>query len=154
IILACYGLNLLYQFGLHTELIGKLWAPIEFVFNTPSHHRAHHGSQEQYLDTNYGGILIIWDRMFGTFEPEGERVRYGLTKNINPYNIAKVETHEFVAIWRAVRGAGTWKDRFGYVFRGPGWAPAAPSSPIAVTAEAPASPPETGAHFGKQLETT
>lgn len=131
VIVTCYGLNLLYQFFLHTELVDKLWAPIEFVFNTPSHHRVHHGSQEQYLDTNYGGILIVWDRMFGTFEAEGERVRYGLTKNINTYNIAKVETHEFVAIWRAVRAASSWKDRFGHMFRGPGWAPAAAASPRA-----------------------
>lgn len=124
VILACYAFNLLYQFFLHTELVDKLWAPIEFVFNTPSHHRVHHGSQAQYLDTNYGGILIVWDRVFGTFEPEGERVRYGLTKNINTYNIAKVETHEFVAIWRAVRAANSWRARFGHMFRGPGWAPA------------------------------
>ncbi|QLL06950.1 sterol desaturase family protein [Mycobacterium vicinigordonae] len=123
IILACYGLNLLYQFFLHTEIVDKLWAPIEFVFNTPSHHRVHHGSQPQYLDTNYGGILIIWDRMFGSFQPERERVRYGLTKNIATNNIAAVETHEFVAIWRSVRTASNWRDRLGYVLRGPGWAP-------------------------------
>ena len=76
------SVSLIYQFGLHTERIGRLWAPIEFLFNTPSHHRVHHGAQQQYLDRNYGGILIVWDRLFGTFEPEGERVRYGLTKNL------------------------------------------------------------------------
>ncbi|BDB45178.1 MULTISPECIES: sterol desaturase family protein [Mycobacterium] len=124
IILACYGFNLLYQFFLHTELVDKLWAPIEFVFNTPSHHRVHHGSQARYLDTNYGVILIIWDRLFGSFEPEGERVRFGLTKNIDTYNIARVETHEFVAIWRCMRSAGSRRDRLGYLLRRPGWAPA------------------------------
>ena len=77
-----FSWSLLYQFLLHTEAIDRLPRPIEFIFNTPSHHRVHHGSQEQYLDKNYGGILIIWDRMFGSFEPEEERVRYGLTKNI------------------------------------------------------------------------
>jgi hypothetical protein len=106
------------------------------VFNTPSHHRVHHGSQEQYLDRNHGGILIIWDRLFGTYEPEGERVRYGLTKNIGTYNPMKVAFGEFVAIWRDVRGATSWRDRAGYVFRGPGWSPApSPSSSLAVRAD-------------------
>ena len=79
-------LNLLYQFWIHTEAIDRLPEPIELVFNTPSHHRVHHGSNRQYLDKNYGGILIVWDRLFGTFEKEVRRVRYGLTKNITTYN--------------------------------------------------------------------
>ncbi|MCL2543885.1 MAG: sterol desaturase family protein [Nocardioidaceae bacterium] len=123
ILMACFAINLVYQFFIHTELVDKLWAPIEYVFNTPSHHRAHHGSQEQYLDKNYGGILIVWDRLFGTFEPEGERVRYGLTKNIDTYNLLKVETHELVAILRDIRSAASWREALGYVFRGPGWTP-------------------------------
>ena len=81
----------------------------------------HHGSQEQYLDRNYAGILIIWDRLFGTFEPEGERVRYGLTKNIQTFNPVKVAFHEFASLWQDVRGASTWRARLGYLFRGPGW---------------------------------
>lgn len=117
--------SLLYQFGLHTETIGRLPRPVEFVFNTPSHHRVHHGSQQQYLDKNYGGILIVWDRIFGTFEPEGERVRYGLTKNIDTFNPIRVAFHEYVDIWRDVRRADTWRDRIGYAFRGPGWRPLA-----------------------------
>ena len=78
-VLLAQSWRLIYQFGLHTERIGRLPRPIEFVFNTPSHHRVHHGSNEVYLDRNYGGILIIWDRMFGTFEPErdDDRPRYG-----------------------------------------------------------------------------
>ncbi|MGH2905880.1 MAG: sterol desaturase family protein, partial [Solirubrobacterales bacterium] len=95
----------------------------EFVFNTPSHHRVHHGSNAQYLDRNYGGIMIIWDRIFGSFEPEGDRVKYGLTKNIHSFNFGRVFAHEWVALWKDVRGARTWRDRFGYVFRGPGWIP-------------------------------
>ena len=95
--------NLLYQFTLHTEAVDRYPRPIEWIFNTPSHHRVHHGSQEQYLDRNYAGILIIWDRMFGTFEPEGERVRYGLTKNIETFNPVKVAFHEFGSLWRDVR---------------------------------------------------
>ena len=78
---------------------------VEAVFNTPTHHRVHHGSNEQYLDKNYGGILIVWDRLFGTFEPERERVRYGLTTNIETFNPLRVAFHEYVAIWRDVRAA-------------------------------------------------
>ena len=115
--------SLLYQFTLHTEAIDKLPRPIEWFFNTPSHHRVHHGSQEQYLDRNYGGILIIWDRMFGSFEPEDERVRYGLTKNIETFHPVKVAYGEFANIWRDVRAADNWRDRFGYAFKGPGWKP-------------------------------
>ena len=116
--------SLLYQFTLHTEAIDKYPRPIELFFNTPSHHRVHHGSQEQYLDRNYGGILIIWDRLFGTFEPEGERVRYGLTKNIETFNPLRVAYHEWAAIWRDVRASRTWRERLGYMFAGPGWQPA------------------------------
>ncbi|HTU15437.1 MAG TPA: sterol desaturase family protein [Solirubrobacterales bacterium] len=115
--------NLLYQFTLHTETIDRLPRPVEFVFNTPSHHRVHHGSQEQYLDRNYAGILIIWDRLFGSFEPEGERVRYGLTRNIETFHPVKVAYGEFASIWRDVKAAGSWRDRLNYAFRGPGWKP-------------------------------
>jgi sterol desaturase/sphingolipid hydroxylase (fatty acid hydroxylase superfamily) len=123
IALAAWSLNLLYQFWIHTEAIGKLWRWFEFLFNTPSHHRVHHGAQSQYLDRNYGGVLIVWDRLFRTFEPEGERVVYGLTKNITTYNPLKVATHELFAIARDVRSTRSWRARLGYVFRGPGWSP-------------------------------
>ena len=73
----------------HTQIIGKLGF-IEWVFNTPSHHRVHHGSNKQYIDKNYGNLLIIWDRMFGTFEPEEEPVKFGLVNNVNTYNPAKI----------------------------------------------------------------
>ena len=98
-------LNLLYQYWIHTEAIDKLPAPIEAVFNTPSHHRVHHGANPQYLDKNYGGILIVWDKLFGTFEPEVRRIRYGLTKNIHTFNPPRVGYHEFVDIARDVRRA-------------------------------------------------
>ena len=115
--------SLLFQFTLHTEAIDKYWRPIEFLFNTPSHHRVHHGSQEQYLDKNYAGILIIWDRMFGSFEPEGERVRYGLTTNIETFNPVKVAYGEFASIAQDVKQARTMRERLGYMFKGPGWKP-------------------------------
>jgi sterol desaturase/sphingolipid hydroxylase (fatty acid hydroxylase superfamily) len=116
-------LNLLYQFWIHTEAIDRLPDPIELVFNTPSHHRVHHGANRQYLDKNYGGILIIWDRLFGTFEAEVRRIRYGLTKNINTFNPAKIGYHEFADIVRDVRAAKGWRARARHVFGRPGWTP-------------------------------
>ncbi|MBN3508639.1 sterol desaturase family protein [Mycolicibacterium septicum] len=124
LVFASFSVNLVYQFWVHTERVGKLWRPIEFIFNTPSHHRVHHGRDQLYLDRNYGGILIIWDRMFGTFQPEVFRPHYGLTKPVNTFNIWKLQTHEYVAIARDVRRAGGLRDRLGYVFGPPGWQPA------------------------------
>ena len=118
-----FSISLIYQFWIHTERIGKLPRPIEFVFNTPSHHRVHHGMDPEYLDRNYGGLLIIWDRMFGSFQPEIFRPHYGLTKPVDTFNIWKLETHEYVAIARDVRAATRWRDRVGYVFGPPGWSP-------------------------------
>ena len=117
------SISLIYQFFLHTERVGKLWRPVEFVMNTPSHHRVHHGMNNAYLDRNYGGILVIWDRLFRSFEPEGERVVYGLTKQLRTYNPLVVATHEYASIWRDVRAARSWRDRWGFVLRGPGWQP-------------------------------
>ncbi len=122
-ILLQQAISLIYQFWIHTERIGRLPAPFEFVFNTPSHHRVHHGSNELYLDRNYGGILIIWDRLFGTFQGETERVTYGLTQNLRTFKPHRVAFHEFAAIARDVRGASSWRERLGYMFRGPGWSP-------------------------------
>jgi sterol desaturase/sphingolipid hydroxylase (fatty acid hydroxylase superfamily) len=115
------ALNLLYQYWVHTETIRTL-GRAEEVLNTPSHHRVHHGSQRQYLDRNHGSILIVWDRLFGTFEREDERVVYGLTTNIDTYNPVKVATHEYRDIVRDVAGSTSWRDRLGFVLRGPGWA--------------------------------
>ncbi|MGU3499683.1 sterol desaturase family protein [Mycobacterium sp. C31M] len=117
---------LLFQYPLHTERIGKLHPAVEFVFNTPSHHRVHHGANNPYLDKNYGGILIIWDRMWGSYAEEVERVRYGLTHNIDTYNPIKVNFHEFIAMMRDVWHAQTWRGRAGYLLRPPGWGETAP----------------------------
>ena len=116
--------NLLYQYWIHTEAVERLPAPLEQVLNTPSHHRVHHGANPQYLDKNYGGILILWDRLFGTFEPEVRTVKYGLTKNIHTYNPLRIGYHEMAAIAGDVRRARTWKDRIHHVFGRPGWTPA------------------------------
>jgi sterol desaturase/sphingolipid hydroxylase (fatty acid hydroxylase superfamily) len=115
------GINLLYQYWIHTETVRAL-GPAEEVLNTPSHHRVHHGSNRQYLDRNHGSILIVWDRLFGTFEPEGERVVYGLTKNINTFQPARIATHEYASMLRDVAASTSWNERLSYIVRGPGWA--------------------------------
>ena len=114
------AISLLYQYWLHTELIHRM-GPFEWIFNTPSHHRVHHGRNVQYLDRNHAGILIIWDRLFGTFEPEEERVDYGLTKNLDTYNPVVIALHEWRDMFRDVWEAKTWKGRFMYLFGRPGW---------------------------------
>lgn len=125
-----FSVNLIYQFWIHTERIGTLPRPIEFVFNTPSHHRVHHGMDALYLDRNYGGILIIWDRLFGTFQAEVFRPHYGLTKPVNTFNIWSLETHEYAAIFRDVRSAPRWRDKLGYIFGPPGWKPISTAEPL------------------------
>jgi sterol desaturase/sphingolipid hydroxylase (fatty acid hydroxylase superfamily) len=122
-IMIAAGLNLIYQYWVHTEIIGKLPAAFEAVFNTPSHHRVHHGKNPQYLDKNYGGIFIVWDRLFGTFEPERERVVYGLTKDIHSNNPLYIAFHEYGAMLRDVSRAPRFIDKLGHIFRGPGWGP-------------------------------
>lgn len=116
--------SLLYQYWIHTEHIDRL-GMLEWVFNTPSHHRVHHGSNDRYLDRNHGGILIIWDRMFGTYQEElaEDPVVYGLTTNIDSFNPFVIATHEFVAMGRDIRDASSWRGRLGAVFGPPGWQP-------------------------------
>lgn len=115
------SLNLLYQYWVHTDAIDTM-GRFEEVANTPSHHRAHHGVNPQYIDRNHGGILIVWDRLFGTFQREDETVVYGLTKNINSFNPLRVASHEYRDIFRDVAASTTWHDRLSFVLRGPGWA--------------------------------
>ncbi len=119
-IFTAMAVSLVYQFWLHTELIGKL-GPLEWVFNTPSHHRVHHGRNVQYLDRNHGGILIVWDRLFGTFEPEVERVDYGLTSNIHTFNPLRIAFHEWRTMARDVARAGSLGEALGAIFAPPGW---------------------------------
>ena len=122
-VLLAQAWSLIYQFWIHTERIRRLPRWFEAIFNTPSHHRVHHGVNDQYLDRNYGGILIIWDRLFGTYEPEGERVRYGLTTQLRSYRPIQVAFHEYIAMWHDIRRAPRIRDKLGVVFRGPGWRP-------------------------------
>jgi len=113
----------LYQTALHTETIKKLPRPIEYVMNTPSHHRVHHGSNRQYLDTNYGGILIIWDRLFGTFAEEKEQVVFGLVQPINSNNPLTAFLHGFYRLARNVIQAEGLVNKLGYVFGPPEFEP-------------------------------
>lgn len=118
------SLNLFYQFFVHTEAVGRLPRWVEAVFNTPSHHRVHHGKNPKYLDANYAGALIIWDRLYGTFVPEddAEPVRYGLVTDLGTFNPFRVASHEYVAIFRDLFRPGlTLKQRLGYLLAPPGW---------------------------------
>lgn len=115
------SISLIYQFWIHTESIKTLPRPVEWFFNTPSHHRVHHSSEIKYLDKNHAGVLIVWDKLFGTFQPEEEHPTYGLTTNINTYNPFRIAFHEWRALWTDVRRPLPWKQRLGYVFGPPGW---------------------------------
>ena len=110
-VLAAVALNLLYQFWLHATWIPKLGL-LEWVLNTPSHHRVHHASNDAYLDCNYGGVLIVFDRLFGTFEAERTELppRYGLTTPVHSYNPLRIELHEWAALARDVVAANGWRD--------------------------------------------
>ncbi len=140
-ILLMKSFSLLYQYWIHTELIGNLGPIIEGVMNTPSHHRVHHGSNPEYIDKNYAGIFIVWDRLFGTFEPERAKVVYGLTKNIESHNPVHIQFHEFREIARDVRDADTWGERFRAAFSRTGTYVSKRSRVLGVaTASASASP--------------
>lgn len=116
------GLNLIYQFWIHTEAINKMPRWFEAVMNTPSHHRVHHGRNPRYLDANYAGVLIIWDKIFGTFIPEEETPEYGLVFNLGTFNPLRVATHEWVGIFKDVFQPDiTMGDRLKYMFAPPGW---------------------------------
>lgn len=119
------GISLVYQFWIHTEAVKRMPAWFEAVFNTPSHHRVHHARNPRYLDRNYAGILIIWDKMFGTFQAEldAEPVRYGIVKNLGGFNLLRVAFHEWVGMGKDLFSAKSVRDAAGYVFGAPGWSP-------------------------------
>ena len=118
------SISLLYQFWIHTELIQKMPKWIEFFFNTPSHHRVHHGSNPIYLDRNHAGILIIWDKLFGTFQPEleSEKVKYGLVVNIKTYNPIVIAFNEWGALFKdLIIKNVSLRNRIKYLYKPPGW---------------------------------
>jgi alkylglycerol monooxygenase len=151
---AVYALNLVYQFWIHTRAVGKLGRWTEWVMNTPSHHRVHHGRNPKYLDRNHAGVFIVWDRLFGTFQAEEEEPVYGITKPLQSWNPLWANVHVFVDIARDARRAASWRDRWMYVAGPPGWRAAAEGGPVpppevdAATAETwdPVPPPGLAAY--------
>ncbi|MCX7892446.1 MAG: sterol desaturase family protein [Burkholderiales bacterium] len=119
-----HTLNLLYQFWLHADWIPKL-GPLEWVLNTPAHHRVHHAANPEYLDANYGGILIVWDRLFGTFVAErpGVAMRFGQVKPVTTYNLLAIEFGEWTAMLRDLTRADGWRERLARIFAHPAWRP-------------------------------
>ena len=117
------GISLVYQYWIHTETIRRLPTWFEAVFNTPSHHRVHHARNPRYLDRNYAGVLIIWDRMFGTFQPEldEEPCRYGIVKNLATFNIVRVAFHEWIGMAQDI--VRQPRHILGWMFGPPGWSP-------------------------------
>lgn len=119
----CFALSLVYQFFIHTTLVTKLHPAIEFVFNTPNHHRVHHASNEGYIDTNYAGVFIVWDRLFGTFAEEqaDKPIRYGITRPVHSDSLWVMWTHEYVDLFRAMARPGPLLARARHLWMPPEW---------------------------------
>jgi sterol desaturase/sphingolipid hydroxylase (fatty acid hydroxylase superfamily) len=117
------GVNLIYQFWIHTESIGRFPRWFEAVMNTPSHHRVHHATNPVYLDKNYAGVFIVWDKLLGTFQPEldAEPCRYGIVKNLGSFNPLWAAFHEWIGIGADLWRAPSWGDRWRYIAKPPGW---------------------------------
>ncbi|MFD1837159.1 sterol desaturase family protein [Paracidovorax cattleyae] len=124
VILVMLSLNLLYQFWIHATWIPRL-GPLEWILNTPSAHRVHHASNLEYLDGNYGGVLIVFDRLFGTYIAERPDLpcRYGLVRPVTGCNLLKIEFDQWRSLWRDLRGARSVAEALGYLFKPPGWHP-------------------------------
>ena len=116
------GLNLIYQFWIHTETIGKMgW--FEYIFNTPSHHRVHHGRNPKYIDKNHAGVFIIWDKMFGTFQKEEEKPTYGVTHPVKSWNPVWVNMEHYVHMYRMLQKIKGLGNKIKYMLYKPGWFP-------------------------------
>ena len=122
-ILLQQSINLFYQFWIHTEAVHRMPAWFEYLFNTPSHHRVHHASNPRYLDRNYAGVLMVWDRLFGTFaqEVDEDPPRYGIVKNIDTFNPFRIAFHEWIAMARDLTSAQSVREAAGLVLGPPGW---------------------------------
>lgn len=123
VVLICYGANLFYQFWIHTELVQRLPRPIEWLLNTPSHHRVHHGIEDAYLDRNYGGVLVIWDKLFGSFQPEQKRPTYGTTIPLRSYNPLWGNAQHLHRTLLLSRGASRLHEKVWAWFAHPAWLP-------------------------------
>jgi sterol desaturase/sphingolipid hydroxylase (fatty acid hydroxylase superfamily) len=113
-----HGFNLIYQFWIHTKFV-KTLGPLEHILNTPSHHRVHHGVNNPYLDRNYAGVLIVWDRMFGSFVQEAEEPRYGIIKPVDSYNPLWINIHAWTEMWQALRQRKTFLGKMRCIFASP-----------------------------------
>ena len=125
------GLVTVYQFWIHTETIDKL-GPIEWIFNTPSHHRVHHGRNPKYIDKNHAGVFIIWDKMFGTYQEEEERPTYGITKQTASWNPIWVNLQHYVEMSKGLRQMTGFKNKLNYIFKPPGWQPEEMGGPLSI----------------------
>ncbi len=120
---AAAGVNILYQFWIHTQMIDKLPRWIEYIFNTPSHHRVHHAVNKQYIDRNHAGMFIVWDKMFGTFEEEREKPIYGITEPLKSWNPVWANFQYYVLLWQKMRHFTRWRDKLYLWLAPPGWQP-------------------------------
>ena len=142
--LACSSFNTLYQFWIHTRTIGRL-GPLEWVLNTPSHHRVHHGCDPKYIDKNYGGTLIVWDRLFGSFQREEEEPIYGITKPLADWNPLWANLHYYADLAALSRRAPTWKEKLKVWLKPPAWKPEwAPLGPGETRERTPLTHGESG----------
>lgn len=130
----CSAFNTIYQFWIHTRLVGKL-GPIEWIMNTPSHHRVHHGRDVKYIDRNHAGVFIIWDRMFGTFQEEEEEPNYGLVTPLASWNPLWAQVHYFVKIGRLAWRARRWQDKVRVFYKEPAWLPEGVDAPTVSSQE-------------------
>jgi hypothetical protein len=150
VFLACSSFDTLYQFWIHTRTIGKL-GPLEWVLNTPSHHRVHHGRDPIYIDKNYAGTLIVWDRLFGTFQEEIAEPDYGITKPLRSWNPLWANVHHWVDLVRASRRAPSWREVARLWRKGPAWKPAWADSDDVDPAAAMTTAPRYDARPGRAL---
>jgi hypothetical protein len=123
--------NILYQFWIHTRLVRRM-GPLEWFLNTPSHHRVHHGVNPRYIDKNYAGVLIIWDRLFGTFEPEVEEPVYGLVKPLGSWDAVRANVQVWIDLYATARQTRRFRDKLAVWFKPPEWRPADLGGPVVV----------------------
>ncbi len=129
IFLTCSAFNTIYQFWIHTRAIGKMWAPFELIFNTPSHHRVHHGINPKYIDKNHGGTLIIWDKIFGSFQAEEEEPVYGTVKPLASWNPVWGTVQYWIGLWKKTGKVAGLKNKILVWLHKPGWQPAEMGGP-------------------------
>lgn len=156
VVMFMLAINLSYQYFVHTNMIGKLPAWFEFVFNTPSHHRVHHGKNAHYIDRNYGGVLIIFDRLFGTFEPEIETPVYGIVRQVHSNNFIVLNLHEMIDMWRDVMRPGPLAQRLKHIWGPPEWErpDGVRAGPGFIPIEAASTPPVSSVESGRSKGNT